>query len=74
LYLFHAFALFLVFRVGKAWLTDSSAALHLSTSRNAFGTVVALTLTVVLAVFSYHSFEKPFLRLKKRFTFVPSRD
>ena len=35
--------------------------------------IVSLGLTIGVAALSYHYFEKPFLRLKKRFTFVPSR-
>jgi peptidoglycan/LPS O-acetylase OafA/YrhL len=74
LYLFHAFVLYLVFHIWKVWLTNLSASLHLSYWRNSLGTVIALTLTILIAMLSYHTFERPFLRLKKRFTFVPSRD
>ncbi|HZP61174.1 MAG TPA: acyltransferase [Opitutaceae bacterium] len=74
LYVFHALVLFLVFRVGKDWTTSLSAALHLSAWRDAVGTVMALAVTILLASLSYRFFEKPFLRLKKRFTFVPSRE
>jgi peptidoglycan/LPS O-acetylase OafA/YrhL len=35
--------------------------------------VVALLLTIVLALFSYRFLEMPFLRLKERFTFIRSR-
>ena len=35
--------------------------------------VIAMGLTLVLAVLSYEYFEKPFLRMKERFTFIPSR-
>jgi len=47
------------------------------TLKNNFSAVsVALlgfVLTLVFAVVSYHLLEKPFLKLKKRFTYVPSR-
>ena len=74
LYIFHALALFMVFRIGKEWTSALSAALHLAAWRDAVGTIVALILTLLVATLSYEFFEKPFLRLKKRFTFVPSRD
>ncbi len=34
---------------------------------------VSLLITIALAAASYHGFERPFLRLKGRFTFIPSR-
>jgi peptidoglycan/LPS O-acetylase OafA/YrhL len=37
------------------------------------GTVLVLALTIAAAAGSYHFFERPFLRLKQRFTFVRSR-
>lgn len=36
-------------------------------------TVCGLSLTVIAAILSYHLYEAPFLRLKKRFTIVQSR-
>ncbi|WP_158748904.1 acyltransferase [Acidobacterium sp. S8] len=74
LYIFHAFVLFMVFHVWKVRLTELSLTLHLSYWRDALGTVITLALTILVAVLSYRFFEKPFLQLKKRFTFVPSRD
>ena len=35
--------------------------------------ILALAATVVLATLSYKYLEQPFLRIKERFTFVPSR-
>jgi peptidoglycan/LPS O-acetylase OafA/YrhL len=35
--------------------------------------LLALLLTVLSAMLSYHFFEKPILRLKKRFQVVPTR-
>ncbi len=35
--------------------------------------IIAMALTLVLAVLSYEYFEKPFLTMKERFTFIPSR-
>ena len=42
--------------------------------RDAFWTLVVLLVSIGLAALSFHFFERPFLRLKSRFTFVPSRD
>jgi peptidoglycan/LPS O-acetylase OafA/YrhL len=38
------------------------------------GTVIAFCLTILLAHLSYQFYERLFLRLKRRFTFIPSRD
>jgi peptidoglycan/LPS O-acetylase OafA/YrhL len=38
------------------------------------GILIAFMATVVFSVLSYYFLEKPFLRLKIRFTLVPSRD
>jgi peptidoglycan/LPS O-acetylase OafA/YrhL len=35
--------------------------------------VLTMVLTILVAMASYHFFEKPFLRFKEKFTFVPSR-
>lgn len=70
LYLYHILAMFpsgyppapiyktLADRVGSEWLA------HL---------VVALTLTIILTLASYYLIERPFLRIKERFSFVRSR-
>lgn len=73
LYVYHALVLFVVFRLAQGTTTALSGALGLADWRNAVGTIVAFALTVGIAAASYHGFEKPFLRLKKRFTVVPSR-
>jgi len=41
--------------------------------RNGLGTALALATTIALADMSYLRFERPFLKLKERFTFVGSR-
>jgi peptidoglycan/LPS O-acetylase OafA/YrhL len=74
LYVLHAFVLYCVFRLWSSGLTQLSTTLHLANWRNAFGTVLVLAGTISLAMLSYHLYEKPFLQLKRRFTFVPSRD
>jgi len=74
LYLFHELVYFLIFYPGKAWLTSLSQSLHLINWRDGVGTTLAFCLTVLVAHMSYQLYEKPFLRLKSRFTIVPSRD
>ncbi len=74
LYLFHELVYFLIFQVGKAQLTSLSEALRLASWRGGVGAIIAFCLTILVAHVSYQFYEKPFLRLKRRFTFVPSRD
>ena len=74
LYMVHAFFLYCIFRLWRVGLTDLSTTLHLADWKDALGTVLAMVATFSLAMLSYHLYEKPFLRLKRRFTFVPSRD
>ncbi len=74
LYLFHELVYFLIFSTGGVWLTRSCRALHLASWRGGVGTVLAFCLTVLVAHTSYQFYEKPFLRLKSRFTIIPSRD
>ena len=73
LYLFHELCYFLIFHVWKGWLTSLSQMLHMSAWRNGLGTLIAFCMTVLIAHVSYRVYERPFLRLKKHFTFVPSR-
>ena len=74
LHIYHALILYLVFHTWRAGLSRLSATLHVSHWRDALGTVLVLILTLFVASLSYRFFESPFLRLKRRFTFVPSRD
>ena len=74
LYLFHELIYTLVFHTWKLRLFRLSEALHLTDWTGGIGTVIAFFTTVLLAHLSYQYYERPFLRLKQRFTFVPSRD
>ena len=75
LYVFHSLILHLVFTQGGQALTTLTATLHLSPQlRASLGTTIVLAATVLLAHLSYQYFERPFLRLKRRFTFVPARE
>jgi peptidoglycan/LPS O-acetylase OafA/YrhL len=60
LYVWHTLCVFLVFKV--AWLNHAFR-----------GQGVSLALTVAVAAMSYSFLEKPFLRLKQRFTHIDSR-
>jgi peptidoglycan/LPS O-acetylase OafA/YrhL len=74
LYLFHELIYTLVFHVWKAPAVRLSEFLHLAKWTGGVGTAIALGTTILLAHLSYQLYERPFLRLKGRFTFVPSRD
>jgi peptidoglycan/LPS O-acetylase OafA/YrhL len=75
LYVFHSLILHLVFTQGANLLTNLTTRLHLSSSLRAHvGTTIVLALTILTAHLSYQFFERPFLRLKNRFTFIPSRE
>ena len=74
LYLFHELVYTLVFHVWKASLVRLSEFLHLRNWTGGLGTLIVFGTTILLAHLSYQLYERPFLRLKRRFTFVPSRD
>jgi peptidoglycan/LPS O-acetylase OafA/YrhL len=65
---------------GPVWLGRISYGLYMyhevafwAVGRNGLRSVVALGLTIALAAASYYGFERPFLRLKRAWTRVPSR-
>ena len=74
LYLFHELIYTLVFHTWKTQLFRLGELLHLTEWTGALGTVIAFASTFLLAHLSYQFYERPFLRLKRRFTFIPSRD
>jgi peptidoglycan/LPS O-acetylase OafA/YrhL len=71
LYIFHSLVFHLVFNTGRKWLESAAHTLHVSAA--VLGTTTVFVTTLSLASLSYHLYESPFLRLKRRFTFVPSR-
>jgi peptidoglycan/LPS O-acetylase OafA/YrhL len=74
LYMFHSFLFHCVFSWRPQMLPDFVSAVHLpAVAAPVIGTVVVLALSIALASLSYRFFERPFLRLKERFTFVRSR-
>ncbi len=74
LYIFHSVVFYLVFEPADHWMPRSLVALHLPASIvPAVGTTLVLIISIASAGLSYRYFEKPFLKLKERFTFVRSR-
>ncbi|HTD97281.1 MAG TPA: acyltransferase [Edaphobacter sp.] len=75
LYVFHSLILHLVFTQGAGSLTRLTTLLHLPMAlRASLGTAIVLAATILTAHLSYQFFERPFLQLKKRFTFIPARE
>ena len=75
LYLLHSLVFFLTFEKAVPYLRRQFPALMLPPAiRDYVWTLVVLVLSIALASLSFHFFERPFLRLKKRFTFVAARE
>ena len=74
MYVFHITMYWIVFSIFKNELATFSESIGLSEWKNGVGAVIAFISTTLLAMLSYNFFEKPFLKLKGRFTLVPSRD
>jgi peptidoglycan/LPS O-acetylase OafA/YrhL len=74
LYLIHIFFFYMVFVVWRPWLSQVTEGVGLGPWRDVIAAVLAFALTVSFASLSYHSFERPFLQLKRKFSFVPARD
>jgi peptidoglycan/LPS O-acetylase OafA/YrhL len=75
LYLVHSLILFLTFEKAVPYLRGRFPGLVLSTAvLDHVLTLIVLMLTITVASLSFHYFERPFLRLKKRFTFVAARE
>jgi len=74
LYLTHIFFFWLVYDKFKPELTQACDTVGLGAWRDTIGALLAFAGTVLLASLLYRTVEMPFLRLKRRFTFVPSRD
>ncbi len=75
LYVVHSLVFFLTFQKAIPYLRHVFPVFALpATVRDYFWTLVVLVLSIALASLSFHYFERPFLRLKKRFTFVAARE
>lgn len=74
LYMIHIFFFWLVYDKFRPWLTQVTASAGIAGWRDNIGQLIAFAASVFFASLLYRFYETPFLRLKRRFTFVPSRD
>lgn len=74
MYIFHITVYWIIYKIFKDELSVFSERIGLPEWKNNLGAIFAFIITVGIASLSYKFFEKPFLRLKKKFTFIPSRD
>ena len=74
MYIVHITIYWIIYRIFKDELVLLSDKMGLANWKNELGLVLAFMITVSFATLSYHFFEKPFLKLKNRFTLVPSRE
>jgi peptidoglycan/LPS O-acetylase OafA/YrhL len=74
MYVFHITTFWFVYFIFRNELASFSRTIGLYEWRNNVGFVLAFIATVTVSLLSYNFFEKPFLRLKTRFTAIPSRD
>jgi peptidoglycan/LPS O-acetylase OafA/YrhL len=74
MYIFHITFFWIIYRIFKVELLEFSDMIGLKEWSNDVGFVIAFIATVLTANLSYNYFEKPFLKLKKKFTLVQSRD
>ncbi|UBM59491.1 acyltransferase [Marinilongibacter aquaticus] len=74
MYVFHITIYLTVYVTFGNELAALSEKLGLIEWKNTVGFVIAFILTVTIAQLSYKYFEKPFLKLKNRYTLIPSRD
>ena len=74
MYVFHITTFWLVYIIFKEELASFSTMIGLYEWRNNVGFIIAFLATVIISLLSYRFFEKPFLQLKGKFTFIPSRD
>lgn len=74
MYVVHITMFWIIFSIFKNELAAFSEIIGLYEWKNEVGVLIALIATITFATLSYKFFEQPFLRLKKRFTLIPSRD
>lgn len=74
MYVFHITIYWIVYTIFGKELTTFSQKLGVIEWKNTIGFIIVFVITVIFAMLSYRYFEKPFLKLKTRFTLIPSRD
>lgn len=74
MYISHITFYWIIFRICKDELSIFSKLIGMYEWKNEIGFIMAFIATVFFAMLSYTYFEKPFLRLKRKFTLIPSRD
>lgn len=74
MYLIHIIFFWIVFAKARPWMTQITTDAGVPGWRDNIGMALAFAATVIVASLLYRYFETPFLRLKRRFTAVPSRD
>jgi peptidoglycan/LPS O-acetylase OafA/YrhL len=73
LYALHITTYWFIYHVWKEPIRALLASAGLDAWYAEIGFALAFAMTVLMASASYRWFERPFLRLKRRFTFIPSR-
>lgn len=74
LYVFHIATFWFVYVVWKDQFVGALSVVNLQDWYVQIGFVLAFMVTVLIAAASHQWFERPFMRMKQRFTFIPSRD
>lgn len=74
MYVVHITIYWIVYHIFKNELNILSEKVGLIAWKNEIGFILAFIITVTIATVSYTYFEKPFLKLKSRFTLIPSRE
>ena len=68
LYVFHVASIELAYQLADTFVSHKRLLVY-----PASVLLLSLTITILIAIVSYQFLEKPFLRLKERFTFIKSR-
>lgn len=74
MYLIHIFFFWIVYDKARPWLSHVAEMAGVPGWRDNIGMALAFAATVTVAGLLYRYYEAPFLKLKRRFTAIPSRD